>query len=54
MDQPQTRRTRSLPARLDRELSRLDRTERAALDRGDFATARRVEARRARIYGLGR
>lgn len=53
MDQSQ-RRTRSLPVRLDRELSRLDRIERAALDRGDYATARRVESRRARLYGLGR
>lgn len=54
MDSPRQRRTRSVTSRLDRELARLDRIERAALDRTDFATARRVEARRARLYGLSR
>lgn len=54
MDSPRQRRTRTVTARLDRELARLDRIERSAIDRADFATARRVEARRARIYGLSR
>lgn len=54
MDHPRQRRTRPKTDRLTRELARLDQIERSALDRTDFATARRVADQRARLYGLSR
>lgn len=54
MSSPEQRRARPTTDRLTRHLAKLDRAQRAALNRGDYATAQRVEAQRARAYGLGR